>query len=234
MAEFGGAIDFAIPNVTIRDCLFFNNFAVQYGGALFFTDTGIQTYGLPEINYPHSGIGTSVSIVNSTFHSNSANHSAGAIAFISSSPAALSLSFELVVLWDNDVIFYAGAVLLNLQGAANVISFQSCILSRNFAQNGFGGGLYLTTSQPVCVPIMYTDTHPMANAFVTEQGTQLHAENTTFLQNQANDGGALWAFNQSVIVTLQNCTFIENFLGFPAPLYAGVGMSSALQQIPTH
>ncbi|TVR77992.1 MAG: DUF1565 domain-containing protein, partial [Saprospirales bacterium] len=155
----GGGLDNVGSTLTIEDCIFNNNFAVEDGGGIFFNSAGVSL------------------IVNTVFQNNDANGEGGAVAFIGSELVNIHncefLNNSAVgggagLLGDSDIqllncYFYdnnaaeAGALLIVSGGDVEI---KQCVFYQNFTVlDGAGSSLLIFQSDPTIVNSTFYDNY---------------------------------------------------------------------------
>ncbi len=191
----GGALYFkTIADVTIEDTIFNFNYAAENGGAIYFLDDS-----------------DSNTFKNTIFMNNVAEiEDGGAIYFFRN---IINDVFENVTFMIN-VARNGGAI--NVNGDIESTLFNSTSFINNAARRN-GGAIYVfhNSNSTVC-----KDTSFINNVASKEDGGAINYrgavmnglfDNVTFLNNLANNGGAIYANDDVVNTTIANSEFKDNF-----------------------
>lgn len=166
----------------IRNCLFVNNIAENFGGAVFNNDGAAPVFE------------------NCVFTSNEAGISGGAVANNNASPEFINCTFSLNFSAD------AGGAMLNTPGAS--VRIVGCTFTGN--SSGQGGAIFTEDAAPLIEASVFigNNTLGFGGALFNLDARPLIV-NSVFANNQASERGGALA-NLGGAVDIINCTFTDN------------------------
>jgi len=235
-ARCGGGIYMENSSLNISNCLFEGNSAYNGGGIYD------RNYSSPTVNnctftsnsaenggglYNEDSVPT---VIDCTFSGNSAENYGGGMYNNMSSPTVTECTFS-----DNNADYGGG--LFNLQSAPQVIR---CTFSHNITNFDSGGGMYNYASAPEVSDCNFVDNtainqgggmcNYLSDTTVTnctfrtnlaESGggifntdSSMTITQCTFSSNTADQGGGIYNYMNSLIVTVNHCTFLDNVSSF--------------------
>ncbi|NOY36455.1 MAG: hypothetical protein GXO83_02670, partial [Chlorobi bacterium] len=192
----GGGINstYKGKNLTIRNCIFKNNYAKTSGNAIYnqfdgleienctFTNNNIYNNGyVSDGGAIYSEYGD-ITILNCTFTHNSAQTTGGAISVKYCSSYIYNTLF-----YDNKVGNGNGGAIYN-GGSSGHTKLENCVFYSNSANNGNGGGVYAALSDSVINCTFYKNICGNKGGNFADEFTSSDIVNTIFLWGNANSG----------------------------------------------
>ncbi len=210
--NYGGAVICTASSPTIKNCIFLENCAIEYGGAI------MNIYS------------SSPLIIDCEFHGNSAGSSNSSIAnggaicnLVKSNPTMINCTFT------GNLAIYNGGAIYNEDNCNPVI--EKCKFYTNNAQHG--GGIYNYNN---CIPlikncIMNKNSAQYGGAIKNSEA-QVTLLNCTIAENYADLGGGIWnAWNSAS--ELLNCILWNNSDQYGTSETAQIDGSPALPGLPS-
>ena len=212
---WGGAVHAKWSTVTVDNTTFTNNICADGGGGAVYAQIStvtVENSTFTSNNAWNGGAvyawdGSTVTVEDTTFTSNSARFQGGAVHARSSSTVAV----ESTTFTSNRARYSGGAV---YAVGSSTLTVETTTFTNNSADSN-GGAVYAGWSSTVTVD----NTTFTNNSADWDSGGAVYAwrstvaiENTTFTSNSAEVGGAVYAEEDSAVVTVtvENTTFTKN------------------------
>ena len=189
----------------LYDCIFINNSAGIYGGAI---STGFEVNNISVIinscsfennTAPMGGAiqvkGNNVKVINSTFNKNNAEKTDGGALFIMGNEAIIiNSTFN-----ENFAENVGAGVLINGTGVS--------ILNSSFNHNiaGFGAAIYVVGSNANLFSSNFTN-HSVTNGSVYIDGSNTYVYDSIFINNQGENGAAIYIYGSDSNLILNKFT----------------------------
>jgi predicted outer membrane repeat protein len=205
--NFDGGSIYNLGVLTVTDSLFDNNYAFDYGGAIYNccgTITLTDTYFVDNSAYVGGAIyinGGTVTITGGSFDSNYAEESGGGIY---NDEATLSVSgthFE-----NNDASDDHGGGIYNDDGSLTVAN---STFEGNYANAGYGGGINQEYGITNITGSSFYDNYARDGGAVNNDYGTMTISHSSFSTNSAEDGGAIYNF-EGAVLNVTNSTFYGN------------------------